>query len=240
MCGHEDGDVMRELIRIVQAHMDEYGVSEAEIARRIGASPQTVNTWRNGEMKQLPRQQYLQKLAELTKTDYPSVLTAALLDTGYIATPIDGQSDHIASMIELSFLADDLDAAASVSPPFVEPTDPDEFAGYIEEVENYVREVDDLVSAAEYLTEAVHKAVLEAVGGNVGRLRQIKREIRRFNQAKKLKAHGADLLGSTTGEPPPKAMFGKAAARTAPPGYSKGQADQGEAGGDESQVTDLE
>lgn len=73
-----------ELIRIVQAHMDKYGVSEAEVARRIGTTPQTVNSWRNGEMKQLPRQRYLQALAELTATDYLTVLVAALIDINYL------------------------------------------------------------------------------------------------------------------------------------------------------------
>lgn len=74
----------RCLIAIVQAHMDRYGVSEAEVARRIGASPATVNTWRNGELRRPPRRSYLKGLADLSGVDYTDVLIAALIDTGYI------------------------------------------------------------------------------------------------------------------------------------------------------------
>lgn len=210
---------MRELIRIVQAHMDEYGVSEAEVARRIGASPQTVNTWRNGEMKQLPRQQYLEALAELTNTPYRTVLSAALVDTGYVTVGTEEQSDHLSTMIELSFLADDVDSANGLFEPQLDDTD---------EIENYISEVENLSSAAEYLSQAVHAAVLNAVGGDTGRLRQIKREIRRFNRAKQLNALKARLRADL----PPSAG---AAARAAPPDYRKGRGDQGDAGGEENQ-----
>lgn len=74
----------RCLIAIVQAHMDSYGVSEAEVARRIGASPATVNTWRNGQLRRPPSRKYLNGLADLSGVDYTDVLVAALIDTGYI------------------------------------------------------------------------------------------------------------------------------------------------------------
>lgn len=74
----------RCLIAIVQRHMDRHGVSEAEVARRIGASRATVNAWRNGELRQPPRRQYLKGLADLSGVDYADVLVAALIDTGYI------------------------------------------------------------------------------------------------------------------------------------------------------------
>jgi len=75
----------RCLIAIVQAHMDRHGVSEASVARRIGTTPATVNTWRNGQMKRPPRREYLDKLADLTGVDYCEVLVAALSDTGFLA-----------------------------------------------------------------------------------------------------------------------------------------------------------
>lgn len=170
---------MRELIRIVQAHMDKYGVSEAEVARRIGAQPQTVNTWRNGEMKRLPQQHYLQALAELTKTPYPTVLSAALLDTGYITSPIDGQSDHVAAMVHLSFLADDVNSAVD------DVWEPDDYRDE-DAMGAFVAAALELSSTAQYLTRAVQEAVIDAVGGDIGRLRQIKREIRRFNQERSM------------------------------------------------------
>lgn len=79
-------------------------------------------------------------------------------------------SSHLAAMVELSFLADDADAAASLTEPDTDDED---------EVENYIWEVNELVSAVEYLTQAVHDAAVEAAGGDVTRLRAIKREVRR-------------------------------------------------------------
>lgn len=76
--------------------------------------------------------------------------------------------------IELSFLADDVDAAIPVIAPEPEETG---------EVETYIEDVQELIRAAESLTDGVHKAVLHAVGGDLARLRQLKREIRRANLA---------------------------------------------------------
>ncbi|CPT40112.1 Helix-turn-helix protein [Mycobacteroides abscessus subsp. abscessus] len=72
------------LIAIVQAHMDRHGVSEAEVARRIGASPATVNAWRNSQLRRPPRREYLEGLADLTGVAYADILVAALIDSGYI------------------------------------------------------------------------------------------------------------------------------------------------------------
>lgn len=73
------------LIAIVQAYMDRHGVSETEVARQIGVSRAAVNKWRNGELRQPPRRQYLKGLARLCGIDYADVLVAALIDTGYIS-----------------------------------------------------------------------------------------------------------------------------------------------------------
>lgn len=43
-----------------------------------------MNAWRNGELRQPPRRQYLKGLADLSGVDYADVLIAALIDTGYI------------------------------------------------------------------------------------------------------------------------------------------------------------
>jgi len=80
------------------------------------------------------------------------------------------ESPHIATMVELSFLSDDAESAAS---GLMEPDLSDE-----QEVENYIWEVGELVSAVEYLTQAVHDAAVDAAG-SAERLRRIKREIRR-------------------------------------------------------------
>lgn len=75
---------MSELYDIVQRHIDAYGPSAAEVARRIGAQPQTVSSWKNRRLTTLPKKEFLAALAELTHTPYGDVLTAALRDAGYI------------------------------------------------------------------------------------------------------------------------------------------------------------
>lgn len=72
------------LIAIVQAHMERHGVSEAEVARRIGLSPSAVHGWRHEGFVRLPRQGCLSALAQVTGLTYGEVLTAALLDIGYV------------------------------------------------------------------------------------------------------------------------------------------------------------
>lgn len=80
------GKVMNgELWGIIQAHLDRYGVYEATFARRMGTSPQTINTWKTNGLKQLPARRLLEAVARETGTPYANVLHAALLDTGYLA-----------------------------------------------------------------------------------------------------------------------------------------------------------
>lgn len=74
---------MGELYRIVQDHLDRYGVREAEFARRIGTGPQTVNNWKNRGVRKLPDRRLLEAVAEVTGASYSQVLAAALIDSGY-------------------------------------------------------------------------------------------------------------------------------------------------------------
>lgn len=79
-----DASPVGHLYAIVQRHIDNYGVREAELARRVGTSPQTINSWKNRGVRALPSRAILLKLAEVTRTAYADVLEAALTDTGYI------------------------------------------------------------------------------------------------------------------------------------------------------------
>jgi transcriptional regulator with XRE-family HTH domain len=169
------GGPMRQLISIVQAHMDEYGVSEAEVARRIGATPQTVNSWRNGEMKQLPRQRYLRALAEVTQTDYASVLTAALADTGYLAEPIRADINFGVLIISLAVDADELGLAGSEIDTAVDPSDAEAVKDTFTAVKNLLNEVDAV-------RETIRTAASQVVRDDERRLRHLKREIRRYRR----------------------------------------------------------
>lgn len=82
---------MGELWSIIQGHLDRYGVREAEFARRMGTSPQTINTWKVRGLKRLPERWLLEAVARETMTPYVNVLHAALLDTGYSSDGVSGE-----------------------------------------------------------------------------------------------------------------------------------------------------
>lgn len=78
------GDVKTPALwSLIQAHLDEYGVTDAEFARRMGVSPQTLNSWKKRGVRQLPTRDKLESVAELTRNTYTHVLDAALVDAGY-------------------------------------------------------------------------------------------------------------------------------------------------------------
>ncbi|QFG13473.1 immunity repressor [Gordonia phage Powerball] len=78
------GDVKTPALwSLIQAHLDEYGVTDAEFARRMGVSPQTLNSWKKRGVRQLPSRDKLESVAELTRNTYAHVLDAALVDAGY-------------------------------------------------------------------------------------------------------------------------------------------------------------
>lgn len=79
---------MTELMRLIQAHIDRYGVTRATVARRAGMSPQTVHNWRD-EIKALPDADHLRGIAEVIGVPYIVVLDAALSDAGYRDSSID-------------------------------------------------------------------------------------------------------------------------------------------------------
>lgn len=85
-----DASGMGHLWAIVQAHLDRWGVLEAELARRIGTKPQTLNSWKNRGVRALPRRQLLLNLATVTRVPYQHVLEAALMDAGYLTEESDG------------------------------------------------------------------------------------------------------------------------------------------------------
>ncbi len=75
---------MGKLWEIVQRHIDQqpYGVSQRQLAGKLGMSPTALGNWR--ELKALPTPANLHALANLTGTPYLRVLDAALEDAGYI------------------------------------------------------------------------------------------------------------------------------------------------------------
>lgn len=81
---------MSQLIRLIDAHRAANGMpSEASIARAIGVAPQTLNSWRNRGIRELPSRDTLKALAQLLRVDFEStVLKAALVDTGWVVPTV--------------------------------------------------------------------------------------------------------------------------------------------------------
>lgn len=74
---------MSRLWAIIQTHLDEYQVREAAFARRMGTSPQTLNSWKIRGLRKLPERWLLEAVARETRTPYRDVLAAVLADIGY-------------------------------------------------------------------------------------------------------------------------------------------------------------
>lgn len=68
-------------MRLIQTHLDRYGVKRAEFARRIGTTPQTVQNWKTRSTT-LPKVEHLKGVAAETGIPYSLVLEAALVDAG--------------------------------------------------------------------------------------------------------------------------------------------------------------
>ena len=71
-----------ELLNLIQAHLDRYGVTRSEFARRAGTTPQTVQNWKDRPTT-LPRREHLEGVARVLGVPYEVVLSAALQDAGY-------------------------------------------------------------------------------------------------------------------------------------------------------------
>jgi transcriptional regulator with XRE-family HTH domain len=68
---------------LIQRHIDsqQYGVSERQVAAKLGVAPNALKYWR--DPKKLPSRENLQAIADLVGVRYSVVLDAALRDTGY-------------------------------------------------------------------------------------------------------------------------------------------------------------
>lgn len=75
---------MGRLYDLIQAHIDAqpYGVTAADIARRIGVSRQTVLNWKTPA--KLIDKEHLVAVAQITGVPYQRVLDALLEDIGYL------------------------------------------------------------------------------------------------------------------------------------------------------------
>lgn len=69
-------------MRLIQSHLDRYGVTRATFAKRAGTTSQTVQNWKS-RGGTLPKRKQLEGIARETGLPYLIVLDAALKDAGY-------------------------------------------------------------------------------------------------------------------------------------------------------------
>lgn len=72
------------LVELIDRYKNAHGVSEAELARRIGVTRENLRKWRTNGVRRLPERANLAAAARVIGRPYREVLSAALFDTGYL------------------------------------------------------------------------------------------------------------------------------------------------------------
>ena len=100
---------MSQLSAIVDSYKTRHGnPSDASVARAMGVAPQTLSSWRQDGIRELPDVATLRALARLADVPYERVvLRAALRDAGYLEAPVfqddmcDFSSTSVAHLVAL-------------------------------------------------------------------------------------------------------------------------------------------
>ena len=94
------------LMGLIDAYAARWGLSDADVARRIAIAPTTLLDWRRRGVRQLPDRAVLEAIAATLGIDYERVLQAVLADTGHWA-PSSGRGPHAAGeVMQLGAYAD--------------------------------------------------------------------------------------------------------------------------------------
>jgi hypothetical protein len=72
------------LVELIDRYKNAHGVSDAELARRIGITRENLRLWRVNGVRRLPERSNLAAVARIIGQPYRQVLSAALFDTGYL------------------------------------------------------------------------------------------------------------------------------------------------------------
>lgn len=82
------------LVELIDRYKNAHGVSEAELARRIGVTRENLRKWRTNGVRRLPERANLAAAARVIGRPYREVLSAALFDTGYLDAGTDAPRPH--------------------------------------------------------------------------------------------------------------------------------------------------
>ncbi|WP_101953514.1 helix-turn-helix domain-containing protein [Mycobacterium intracellulare] len=77
------------LVELIDRYRTAHGVSESELARRIGVTRENLRKWRTNGVRRLPERTNLVATARVIGRPYREVLSAALFDTGYLDAAAD-------------------------------------------------------------------------------------------------------------------------------------------------------
>ena len=77
------------LVELIDRYRNAHGVSESELARRIGVTRENLRKWRINGVRRLPDRVNLAATARVIGRPYREVLSAALYDTGYLDADTD-------------------------------------------------------------------------------------------------------------------------------------------------------
>jgi len=72
------------LVELIDRYKNAHGVSDAELARRIGITRENLRLWRVNGVRRLPERSNLAAVARTIGQPYRQVLSAALFDTDYL------------------------------------------------------------------------------------------------------------------------------------------------------------
>ncbi len=78
------GMATSRLVELIDRYKSAHGVSESELARRIGVTRENLRKWRTNGVRRLPEHTNLVATARVIGRPYREVLSAALFDTGYL------------------------------------------------------------------------------------------------------------------------------------------------------------
>lgn len=74
---------MTELTDLIDAYREDRQVSERAFSRSIGLSEGVLSAWKRRGIKDLPRVENLEAVADMIGVPYVQVLSAAMRDAGY-------------------------------------------------------------------------------------------------------------------------------------------------------------
>lgn len=75
-----------KMLEILDAHKSRVGASDLGLARDLGLTRQAVSLWRKNGLKALPDRETLHAMGRVTGVPYRRILTAALIDAGYLVS----------------------------------------------------------------------------------------------------------------------------------------------------------